>query len=135
MLHEIVTHQFESTKLSNIRDILVSTATDKYAKTKQRLIHINGKTRAEQLAQLLQGANIPTNCKPSVTSSSIRHVASASADSDMKNIIHSMWAPRLSICIREMLAPNGSLPSAVQAEIADRLYVIILFEVLLYNNY
>lgn len=88
MLHEIVTHQFESTKLSNIRDILVSTATDKYAKTKQRLIHIKGKTRAEQLAQLLQETNIPTNCKPSVTSSSTRHVASASADSDMKNIIH-----------------------------------------------
>lgn len=119
-----ILQHIDSTELSNLRDILVSTAADKYVRTKERLIQVHGKSRTEQLTQLLQGASIPTNCKPSVTLQSIKNLAGAAADSeDMKDIILSMWLQRLPTRTREILAPSSNQSLAIQAEIADRLYV------------
>jgi len=119
-----ILQHIDSTELSHIRDILVSSATDKYTRTKNRLIQVHGKTRTERLTQLLQGADIPTNCKPSVILASIKHLAGSAEDSpEMKEIIQSIWIQKLPARTREMLAPCSTQPLAVLEEMADRLYV------------
>lgn len=83
-----ILQHIDSAEFSHLRDILASTGNDKDVKTEQRLIQIHGKTRSEKLIQLLQGAIIPTDCKPSIILAAIKLLVGAGADSDeMKDMI------------------------------------------------
>lgn len=113
----------DSQELVHLRDILTSKAANRYEQSKKRLIQVHGKSRTEQLTQLLRGASIPTNCKPSIILANIKHYAGVAADTpEMKDILHSIWIQKLPTRTREILAPSSNQPLEKQAEIADILY-------------
>lgn len=110
----------DGSELCHIKDIISSTETGKYGKSKSRLIQIHGKSQLEQLTKLLKGVDTDYQMKPSVVLTKMRNLVGPEASGT--ELLRSIWLQKLPPRTCEILAIDNSKSLEQQAQMADRLY-------------